>query len=343
MRAIAIDYTRRELTDREVPEPGIRHQDEVLLEVLQVGVCGTDRDLAALRIGRGPDGDEYLVPGHEAACRILQAGPLAGDLKTGDIVVPQVRRPCAPPCEFCSAGRHDLCATGRYTERGILGAHGYFTERAVDRARDVFRIPADAAAHAVLLEPLSVVEKAVDVALRLHAGEPRRALVFGAGSIGLLCAAVLRLRGLECLIVSVEPRQSARARLVQAAGADYDITAPRSEFDIAIEAAGSPEVIAPALDALRPNGVLIVLGARTFEGKLPMLDLILGNRIVAGSVNASPGHFSQAAANLSRIPAPLLESMVDVRPWGDYRDSFLGKTQAGEAPKIVHRIAVNFD
>lgn len=335
MRAVVLDQDRRSLTERDIAEPAISAPDQVLFRLARLGVCGTDRELAAFRLGYGPPGDSYLVPGHEATGEVVaSSSPL---FRPGDFVVPSVRRACEPPCPSCRRNRRDLCLTGRYTERGIVGAHGYFTELALDAAADLTRVPSDAAQYAVLIEPLSVVEKAITQAGRLHEGEPRNALVLGAGSIGLLAAAVLHLRGFNVEIVSVEAAASPRGRLAATTGAEYR-NKPGRPADIAIEAAGAPAALTAGMEALAPLGVLVILGSTRGADPLPALHLILGNRIVAGSVNASPHAFELAAVDLPRLPRALLAGMIEERPFADYRRSFLDP--AGGAPKIVHLPAV---
>lgn len=312
-----------------MPEPRREADDDVLFRVRQVGVCGTDRELAAFQFGYGPPGDTFLIPGHEAVGEVVEGGRFA----PGTMVVPSVRRGCQPPCVSCRRGRRDLCLSNKFTERGIFGAHGYFTELAVDRAEDLIEVPPAAVEFAVLVEPASVVEKAVETALRLHQGEPGIALVLGAGTIGLLTAMVLRLRGLDVDLVSIEPPDSARARLAEAAGARY-LNKPDRSVDIAIEAAGSSEAAVSGLQSLGPLGVLILLGALEWKANVSLWNLIGGNQIVAGSVNASPEAFRRAALDLPHMPADVLRSMIEYREFGDYRRSFL--SAASTAPKIVH-------
>jgi threonine dehydrogenase-like Zn-dependent dehydrogenase len=334
MRAVVIDYDRRGLRERDIAEPVLRGPEDVLFRISEVGVCGTDRELAVFRFGYGPPGDSFLVPGHEALGEVVQADPATG-FRPGDMVVPTVRRACHPPCASCRRGRRDLCLSGGFTERGIFGAHGYFTELAVDRAEDLVRVPHGAASTAVLIEPASVVEKAVETAFRLHAGEPAAALVIGAGTIGLLAAAVLRLRGLAADLVSLEPPDSPRARLAERTGARY-LNAPDRRYDIVIEAAGTPSAASVGLTALGPLGVLIVLGAAESKDPLPLVDLIVGNQVVAGSVNASPAAFAQAAEDLPRMPPDLISTLIERRDFSDFRSAFVSDSPA--APKIVHSI-----
>ncbi|MDZ4798865.1 MAG: alcohol dehydrogenase catalytic domain-containing protein [Bryobacteraceae bacterium] len=333
MRAISVDYTARDLRERELAEPGKPGAGEVLFRVLEVGICGTDRDLAAFRFGYGPDTGEFLVLGHEAVGEVMSVGDGVEGLAAGDLIVPSVRRACAPPCLSCQRGRRDLCVTGKYTERGIMGAHGYFTELAVDRASDVVRVDSRLRDTAVLLEPLSVVEKAVALAFRLHQGAPRKALVLGAGTVGLLAACVLRLRGLEVDVVSTEPVDSGRSRLAAAAEARY-LLAADGGADIVIEAAGARAAADAGMAALAPLGVLIVLGAFSTTGPVPFMDLIMGNRIVAGSVNSSPESFVQAALDLGRLPRELTSRLIERTGIGEYRRTLAGPPL--HVPKVVH-------
>lgn len=335
MRAVVIDYSRRELREKDVAEPRRIYEDQVLFRVREVGICGTDRELAAFRFGYGPAGDEYLVLGHEACGEVIEAGSKTVNFSPGDIVVPAVRRPCHPPCRSCTRDRSDLCVSGGYTERGIFGAHGYFTDFAIDRAEYLTRVPVSLAEYAVLIEPLSVVEKACDRALTLHAGSPETALVLGAGTIGILAAAVLHLRGLRVDLVSIEQADSARARLSEAAGARY-LKQPEVPADVVIEAAGSPGAAARGIRSLAPLGVLMILGAIDSGDPLPLLDLITGNRIIAGSVNASPEAFRQAAEDLGKIPRAVLSGLIERRKMSEFRHSLTGAPP--QVPKIVHVI-----
>jgi threonine dehydrogenase-like Zn-dependent dehydrogenase len=336
MRALTLDYRERTLIERNVPEPVIAAPDGVLFAVRDVGVCGTDLELTSFRFGFPPRGSEYLIIGHEAAGQVIAAGDAALAFEPGDWVVPMIRRACEPPCRSCAAGRRDLCLSGTCTERGIFGAHGYFAEFAVDAAADLVSVPASIARYAVLIEPLSVVEKAVSTALRLHRGGAETALVVGAGAIGLLTVLVLRCRGLRATVHSIEPQDSPRARLVENAGAEYR-TKVLPKSDIVIEAAGAAEAAMKGLMALAPLGVMIVLGAAASDREFPLVDLIVNNQVVAGSVNAGPEHFRQAAADLATFPAPILDRLIRREEFGDWRKSLAGPSRH-EQPKTVHVI-----
>jgi threonine dehydrogenase-like Zn-dependent dehydrogenase len=216
-----------------------------------------------------------------------------------------------------------------------MGAHGYFTEYAIDAESDLVKIPPKLIDVAILIEPLSVVEKAIDTALALHRYGPRTALVIGAGAVGILAALTLRARGLHVRVCSLEEPGSARAALIGRAGFPY-VKQPPGDADIVIEAAGTADAGSAAVNAMAPLGVLIVLGAATVRNEFPLMKLILNNQVVAGSVNASPYAFHQAVKDLGEFPGDVLNAMIHRLPFCDFSDSILGPPQ--EIPKIVHVI-----
>jgi threonine dehydrogenase-like Zn-dependent dehydrogenase len=146
---------------------------------------------------------------------------------------------------------------------------------------------------------------------------------------------VLQLRDLRVTVASVEERKSSRALLVESAGARY-VNIPDSKADIVIEAAGSPAAAQTGLDALAPAGVLVVLGADRLPGTLSLINLIVKNQVVAGSVNAGPQAFAEAVRDRPRVPQDVLARMMLHMSFGDYRRSMLGDLP--EEPKLVHHI-----
>ncbi len=333
MRAVALDYETHSLKQLDISDPEPPEPDEVLFRVLATGVCGTDRDLAEFRFGHPPPGERHLVLGHEALGQVVAAGAKVAGLEPGDWVAPMVRRACSPPCASCARNRRDLCLTGHYTERGIMGAHGYFCAYAVDHPADLVAVPAEIVDVAVLAEPLSVVEKAVELGLRLHPTQAERAIVLGAGTIGILAAMVLREFGLSVVVRSAEPANSSRAALLRAGGFEYTDT-PGTRADLVIEATGAPAAAMEGLAALDPMGVLIILGAPHSEGELSFRDLLVGNRVIAGSVNAGPGHWAAAMGHLAVFDRRFLERLITRMPFDAFRDSIAGAP--ADTPKVVH-------
>ncbi|MCC6589150.1 MAG: alcohol dehydrogenase catalytic domain-containing protein [Bryobacterales bacterium] len=335
MIAVGLDFETRKLTHRECEPPSTLGPHDVIWQVLEVGVCGTDRDLATFHRGYPPPGEKFLTIGHEAVGRVFRLGADVTDLQVGDWVVPTVRRGCPLPCLECRRGRRDLCTTGKFTERGIFGRHGYFTEFAVDAAADLIPIPQTILSRAILVEPLSVVEKTIATALRLHPATPRTALIFGAGPVGLLTALALEVRGIDVTVHSLEDPSNPRAVLLTRAGIRYR-TDNLEKADIVIEAAGSTQAAFRGLSLLAPNGVCAVLGAHNGDGHVPFLDMIIGNKTVFGSVNAHPGAFDAAVKDIARFSPQLLDSMLTRKPWRDY--GAIVDPPAG-AIKVVHTLS----
>jgi threonine dehydrogenase-like Zn-dependent dehydrogenase len=336
MRAVGLDFEARRPVLGELPEPRAPRAGEVLFRVLETGICATDRELAEFRYGDPPPGETFLALGHEALGEVIETGPGAEGLERGTLVVPGIRRACRPVCEACAAGRRDLCLTGRYTERGIFGAHGYFTQLAVDAAEDLFAVPPALADVAILAEPLSVVEKAVETALRLHPLTPASAAVAGCGPIGLLTAFALTLRGIRVTIVSLEPEDHPKALLARRAGAGYLRAQAPAPAALVFDCSGSAAAAERCLGWLAPAGVLIFVGATGENLSISPLRVLNHNQALAGVVNAAPGHFRAALGSLARMPRAWLDPMIERRPFGRWAESLAAAPPA--QPKIVHRL-----
>jgi threonine dehydrogenase-like Zn-dependent dehydrogenase len=335
MRAVGLDFGARRLVLGQLPEPGAPRGREVLFRILEIGVCATDRELAHFHFGEPPAGESFLALGHEALGEVLATGSDVAGLEPGALVVPTIRRACSPPCESCAAGRRDLCRTLGFSERGIFRAHGYFTALACDLEQDLIRIPAGLADIAILAEPLSVVEKAIETALRLFPMTPRTAAIAGCGPMGLLTGFALKVRGLGVTIVSLEPEDHPRAKLAIEAGIDYRRGQSPPPSDIVLECSGSAEAARACLEWLGPPGALVLIGAALDDLAVAPLQLLLNNQSLAGVVNAAPHHFEMALGDLARMPRRWLEAMIERRPFEAWADS-LGAAPATSA-KIVHR------
>lgn len=296
--------------DVEEPTPG---RNELLLDVSRVGVCGTDKDIIAGFYGEAPPGSDYLVIGHESLSRVKELGPEVSGFKKGDLVVPTVRRNCAENCLNCRSGESDMCVTGHYKEHGIKALHGFASESAVTDSRFVAKLPEELSEVGVLLEPLTIAEKGVTQTVRMQEArmkwEPTKALVLGAGAVGLLATAVLRLRGFEVTTVARRPEESLKAKLASSMGATYvnvgktPLTSMEDRFDIVLEATGATSVALEAQNLCRVNGVVSYVGiyrqgtASEDAGRV-FTDLVLGNRVFFGSVNANISYFLQGVQDL---------------------------------------------
>src|SRR5438045_3142357 len=231
MKAVAVFPGAREVKLIERDSPRLASATDVKLRMLEVGICGTDREIAAFQYGTPPAGSDHLVIGHESLGEVVEVGSAVTRLAPGDLVVPMVRRPCAhEDCMACRAGRQDFCFTGDFSERGIKNLHGFMTETVVDEERWMHLVPPALRDVAVLVEPLTIAEKALmqvdQVQQRLpwacavEPGKPRtachRAVVLGAGPVGLLGAMALAAAGYDTSVYSRERAPNPKADLVAA-------------------------------------------------------------------------------------------------------------------------------
>jgi glucose 1-dehydrogenase len=316
MRAVAVIPGRPQslhVTDNATfPEAA---ETEALVRVLEAGMCGTDIDIHLGHYGEVPQGSPFLILGHENL-GVVEASPPSSGLKAGDLVVATVRRPCADLCLPCRSGQNDMCLTGNFLERGIRGLHGFMSEHYVEDPRYLVKVPHALRDVAVLIEPMSVVQKGIDHAFKIQerlAWAPGRAVVLGAGAIGILGAAALRLRGLEVIVGSREPIDSPKVALLAEAGIRYrsTVSSPIAEWprtigpvDLVFEATGAAAAVFPALSLLGPDGLCVLSSVTGGEQRFPIdvagwnRDMVLGNRVVFGTVNAGRRHFEAAVRDL---------------------------------------------
>ncbi|MCI4367134.1 MAG: alcohol dehydrogenase catalytic domain-containing protein, partial [Thermoplasmata archaeon] len=229
MRAVVVTPPTPGARLVEVPAP-TRQRGQLRVAVHEVGVCGTDRDIASGAYGRPPAGRPDLILGHENLGRVLESDGGPGVPAVGDWVVATVRRGCGI-CPCCAVGRSDTCESGQFTERGIGGADGYWAEEYVEDPSNVVKVPPEIQGTAVLLEPLSVVEKAIRVGLADRyarrppnaAEHPLRALVAGSGAVGMLAALALRVRGASVTVIDRHAGDTPAAQRLATAGATHRV------------------------------------------------------------------------------------------------------------------------
>ena len=289
----------------------------VLVEVLRVGVDGTDKEIQAAEYGDAPDGDDFLITGHESLGRVLEVGDdVPSHIAPGTIVVATVRRPGMSL--FDVIGLQDMTTDDVYFERGINKRHGYLCERYVEDWRYITPLPSCLSETGVLLEPLTVAEKAINQAFeiqrRLKVWEPRRAAVLGSGTVGLLATLVLRLRGIEVTCFSLPRPPYRNSELIEEIGGTYLSTQDtdikdHGDFDMVIECTGFSPLVWEGAQILAKNGVLVLVsvtgGERTVEIPSDVINqaFVLGNKVMVGSVNAAPDDFARGRDDLVKAYA----------------------------------------
>ena len=314
------------------PEPG---PGELLVDGIALGVCGTDREIAGGDYGWAPPGSERLILGHESLGRVISA-PADSGFAAGDLVAGVVRRPDPVPCQACARGEFDFCRNGRYTERGIKERHGYGSERWTVEADYAVKLDPHLEAVGMLMEPTSIVAKAWDQIERIGRRAyfaPQRALITGAGPIGLLAALLAQQRGLE---VHVLDRDEAgrKAELTRALGAHYHHTdvetvAKHALPDIVVEATGAAEVVVEVMANTSAFGLVCLTGVSPRGRNVNVdagglnRDIVLENDLIFGSVNANLHHYALAAEALGRADRSWLERLITRRlPLADFEQAF---------------------
>jgi glucose 1-dehydrogenase len=299
-----------ELTELPDPQPG---EGELLVEPLYLGVCGTDREILDGAHGEPPPGHERLVLGHELLGRVRD---------TGELVAGIVRRPDPVPCVCCAQGEWDMCRNGQYTERGIKALDGYGAELVTLEADFAIPVPAELGTLGVLTEPASILAKAWEQIDRISTracSAHERALIIGAGPIGLLGALMGAQRGLDLHVLD-RATDGAKPEAVQALGGRYhtgDVTDVAEEIqpDIVVECTGVAELVAGAMQHTAPGAIVCLAGvasSRTLSVDVGALnnELVLENDVVFGSVNANRRHFEQAVKSLTEADQDWLRGLI---------------------------------
>jgi glucose 1-dehydrogenase len=319
-----------ELSD--VPEP-TEADGDVLVDVLGVGICGTDAEIIGGEYGEAPPDHDRLVLGHESLGRVRQAPPGAG-VAEGDLVACIVRCPDPVPCPNCAAGQWDMCSNGRYTEHGIKGLDGFMRERYRSSADRLVRVDAGLGLAGVLLEPTSIVAKAwaeIDRFASRDAEKQKVALVTGAGPVGLLAALLGVQRGLEVHVLD-QVTDGPKPDLVRDLGAHYHSEGIENlgiHPDVAVECTGVAPVVLGAIEVVQPNGITCLTGVSS-PGRIRRVDLgglnrelVLENNLVFGSVNANRGHWEAAAQALKDADRAWLDRLLTRRvSLDDYQQAF---------------------
>lgn len=359
MKAIAVTPATKTIALIDQSEPSVVRPTDVKLRMLEAGVCGTDKEICAFEYGTPPLGSDYLVIGHESLGEVVEVGSAVSRVKPGDVVVPMVRRPCPhDDCLACRAGRQDFCFTGDFSERGIKERHGFMAQYVVDDEIYMNPVPRHLADVAVLVEPLTIAEKALiqvwGVQQRLPWGCPqnarkaqaycRRAVVLGAGPVGLLGAMALVNYGFDTCVYAREPLPNPKANVLAMIGARYisaethslaDLAATVGNIDLVYEATGASRLAFDMIQQLGNNGIFIFTGVPGRKGPvevdtdLMMRNLVLKNQVVFGTVNAGRDAFEGAIRDLAifseRWPDAVKSLITGRFPMTDYRPLLTGR------------------
>lgn len=234
MRAAVADNGSVRVVERDIPKG-----DGELIRITSSGICGSDLHLLAA-------GVSGVVMGHE----------FGGTTEDGRLVAVRPTGECGA-CTECGRGLGHLCRDAGRALLGISRDGGLADFARVDASR-LIEMPAGTdPSHVGLVEPLAVVVHGVE-RVRPEAGS--RALVVGAGSIGLLCGAALRDRGVEVDIAARHPHQRDAAERLGLTPTDAEGTTNSSVYDSAFDAVCSQQSFDACVTGLRPRGILLEFG-----------------------------------------------------------------------------------
>ncbi|GAB3212897.1 zinc-dependent alcohol dehydrogenase family protein [Marinactinospora thermotolerans] len=313
-----------EVGTRPDPTPA-PHQ--VVVKVGACGICGTDLHIAD---GEFPPSPYPLVPGHEFSGEVVEVGSAApGGLRPGDRVAVDPSLFCGH-CEFCRAGRGNLCANWAATGDTVDGA---FAEYVAVPAANCYRMP-DTMSYreGALVEPLSC---AVHGLRRLGAEPGENILVVGAGTMGLMLQQLLQRAGARVTVVDRNPE---RVKIADGLGAQAIATDVAEldgvRFDAAVDVTGVPAAIEAGLGALRRGGRFLVFGVAPDNARVSLSPFrvyndeitIVGSMAVLHSYGAALDLIASGAIET----APLLTHALPLERFPEA----LGLMRAGAGVKI---------
>lgn len=270
MKAIKLTGVER-MEMMEAPTPDIVNEDDILIKVSQVGVCGSDiHYYTAGRIGSQVVEYPFAV-GHETGGVVEATGRKVKTLKPGDRIAIDPAVSCGQ-CDQCRAGRSHTCRNLKFL--GCPGQlEGSLMEYIVMPEKSCYKIPDHMSMdEAVISEPLAIGVYAVNQAGGLKG---KRIGVFGFGPIGMSVMMAGKANGANAFIATdlVESRKNI-ARNLGAAwvgdGHDPDLTtkiykeAPLA-LDVIFECCGKQEAVDLALETLKPGGKLMIIGIPEFD------------------------------------------------------------------------------
>ena len=285
MRAILLDSAGlRVASDYPVPKPnGV----EVLVRVLQAGICETDLQLIQGYMGyQGVLGHEFVG--------VAESGSLQGERVVGEINC------SCHQCATCADGLANHCP--HRTVLGILQHDGAFADYIAVPARNLHRVPESVSTDAaVFTEPLAAT---FQIAAQIQIDKFPRALVLGDGRLGNLCSQVLNLSGCQVTTVGKHPP---KLRLLQ----NLDIETvllkdiqPKKEFDLVVDCTGSSSGLPTAVQYCKPRGTVVLKTTVAGEQTLSLAPIVIDEITVVGS---RCGPFATALKALQ-------EDLIDVLP-----------------------------
>ena len=341
-----------------IEAPRITKPNEVLLEMVNVGICGSDKDIIENSLVESPEGDDKLILGHEGLGKVVEKGDSVKSLKKGDYVAIIPRHGCGI-CEPCKTGRSDFCETGLYTASGQHNRHGFDSELYVEEEEYLVKVPKKLTKVAVLAEPFSIVEKAVEQIRCIQKRIPTydfqksKAVVFGMGSVGMAAIAILRANNIQTYALGRRDADDPKVELVKELGAEYvdmrnkDVNKLKEEIgtvEIVIEATGGTQLVIDLIELMSRNSIYVFLGIPKgaeelcFNIKGMINKIVRQNLLIVGSVNSQKPHFRMALKEMAKIQKSnnnILDRIITHRfTMQQYKEAF-GQDKEGQVKAVI--------
>lgn len=269
MKALRVDKKKAAVREIEKPEA----EGEALVRVLLSGICNTDLEIARGYAGfKGTIGHEFVGIVEESPDKKLLGQRVVGEINAG----------CGK-CELCAAGDPRHCLDR--TVLGIVGRDGAHAEFLRLPVANLLPVPDMVVEeHAVFAEPLAA---ACGIMERVAIDKSQRVAVIGDGKLGLLCAQAIALSGAAVLLIGKHPEKLriAERRGIETASPKA-VAKRKREFDVVVEASGSPSGFVGALELLRPRGTLVLKSTFQGPGKIEEIDqarLVVDEITILGS------------------------------------------------------------
>lgn len=330
----ALVYTQpREVVLQDLQAPSLS-DDEVVLQIEAVGICGSDMHAWH---GHDPRRKPGLVLGHEFVGKITESaapGFKVGTRWTGNPLI------VCGTCEYCTQGRNNLCAN-----RTMVGMTrpGAYAELMSIPAASLIAIPQDMpSTTAALTEPAATAWHAINLSIAvLHRPiHECKVLVIGGGAIGMLAALLLKHLGVAQLVVC-ELNAGRRQTLAKAVGCD--VIDPRehpiedASFDFVMDAVGAKPTRNQAISAIKPGGVIMHVGLQDWASEIDMRKLTLAEITLLGTYTYTTADLNATVAALNRGVFGALD-WVEQRALIEGQQAFLDIESGNSAsPKIILR------
>ena len=262
-----------EMAVEDVAEPSAG-PGEVVVQSRAAGICGSEVEGY---LGLMPNRVPPLVMGHEFAGEVMTAGEGVDRRWLGVTVAVNPIVGCGR-CRYCTSGRRNLCP-----DRQLVGVAfpGGFAGAVAVPEHCLFKMPAGMDVRmGALVEPLA---NGVHAIRRGAPDGTERAVVIGAGTIGLACMQAALLRGIpEVTVIERHPARRDHALRLGAHAAHEQSTSVRGDVDLVVDAAGTEATRRLAVELLGPAGTAVFIGMHADESPLPWRRVVRGNHTIRG-------------------------------------------------------------